>query len=614
MEQGLKAALVVAVMLLPALVAARQQPPEITGEWENLGPQVRRSRIYSQEVGRDPDGNEVFYLGMVDAKQTFVLALDPLTGEGKQLNLEGWGGQVWDVCAHSSGLAYATIGPGAIFELNAATGEVRLIGEPPEGEDVVWELYEAEDGNLYGGTYPNAKLARVNLKSGEIEDLGRMDLEQKYVRTIATEGEWVYCGCGVTRPAVWAYNIRTGEKTQLLPDAAREGAGWGRAQTRIDGNVYIYGNGEGRWRVSGLNLEPVDELPRMPFHELQDGTRLFAYDNAGPERQYLAVTPDGEEHQVSFDYESSGIKLWDVFSGPDGRIYGNTHTPITLFAFDPASGETEVLGDPVGHAGQVYASTWIDGKLHMAAYSDCTYTVWDPARPWNFGTEPENNPRRLGTTSRQLQRAGDLILAPDGQHTIVCGLPGYGQIGGAIVIVDPEAQEFEVIDDVVGTQSPWSLATTPDDDVIAIGTTMYSGSGTEKIVTPGRVVMWNWRTHETLSELTPWEDEVQINTLLRLGNELWIIGAPDGHIAVYDFVQGEIVYEDYWNYGAGELVYRPEDGMIYSAMYGWVVRIDPKTREHELLATYPGLDWDIALAGDYLYAIHETDLLRLPLQ
>ncbi|MEA3403705.1 MAG: hypothetical protein U9R79_20890 [Armatimonadota bacterium] len=606
--------LTLTLALLPMMALGRQDPEAITGDWEDLGAQVSRSRIYSRAVGKDTTGAEVYYLGMSDAKAAFVLALDPLTGEPAgprgQFSFDGYPGQVWHICAHSNGKAYATTGSGGIFELDAATGAQRFIGNPPEGEQVVWELYEASDGNLYGGTYPRAKLARVNLETYEVEDLGRMDPEQKYVRTIAVEGDYVYCGCGVTRPAVWAYNIHTGEKTQMLPDEAREGPGWGRAMTRIDGNVYVYGNGDGKWRVSGLEMERVEEIPHYPYQELEDGTRLYAWSGAGPRREYVVAPRDGESRAVTFDYDCSGPKLWEIFPGPDGRIYGNTHTPITLFAFDPETGETEVFGDPVGHAGQVYASTWIDGRLHMAAYSDCTYTVWDPELPWDFGTEPDSNPRRLGTASRHLQRAGDLIEAPDGRHTIVAGLPGYGRLGGAIVIVDPQKQDFQVFDDVVAPQSPWSLSRTPDDDIIAVGTTMYSGTGTDRVVSLGRLVLWNWRTSEVVKELTPWEDEVQINSFLRLDNELWMIGAPDGRIAVYDFDTGELTHLDYWNYGAGHLVHRPEDGMIYSNMRGWVVRIDPATQEHELLATYPKLH-GCALVGDYLYGFDNTHLLRL---
>lgn len=608
------------ILLLPATVSARRAPEAVTGDWEDLGVQVRRSRIFSRAVGRDSEGNEVYYLGM----NGFVLALDPLTGRpaGPKGQFDLGSAWIWHICAHSNGKAYATAGKHGVFEFDAATGEQRNIGPPPEGEDVIWELYEASDGHIYGGTYPSAKLVRVNLDGYEVEDLGRIDPEQKYVRTIAVEGEYVYCGCGVTQPSVWAYHIPTGQKTQLLPDEAREGPGWGRAMTRIDGRVYVWGNGGGGWRVSGLDLERVEEIPHYPYQELEDGTRLYAWDNAGPDRRYIVAPPGGEQFTVGFDYDTPGTAIWGLFSGPDGRIYGNTHTPITLFAHDPDTGETQVYGDPVGHAGQVYASTWIDGKLHMAAYSDCSYTVWDPSRDWNFGTEPESNPRRLGDTRPHVQRAGDLIAAPDGVHTIVAGLPGYGHLGGGIYIVDPAARTFEAHDDVVAPQSPWSLSDTPDPDVIAIGTTMYGGTGTDRVVTLARVVFWNWGTAEIVGEFTPWDDElnradyakldneVQVNSFLRLGSRLWMIGAPDGRIAVYDFGTEELTHLEYQDYGSGRLLHRAEDGMIYSNMAGWIVRIDPRTHAHELLATHPGAR-GCALSGDWLYAFDGPNLLRI---
>ncbi|MCD6361253.1 MAG: WD40 repeat domain-containing protein [Armatimonadetes bacterium] len=608
--------MVAVIALCPLIVHAREAATEITppDAWEDLGTPVKLSRVYSQAVGKDTAGREVYYLGMTDAVRAFVLALDPLTGEGRQFNLDGYPGQVWSICAHSNGKAYATTGSGGIFELDAATGGQRFIGGPPEGEKVVWELYEAADGNLYGGTYPNCKLARVDLDTYRIEDLGRMDPVQMYVRTIAVEGDYIYCGCGVTAPAVWAYNFRTGEKTQLLPDEARQGAGWGRATKREDGRVYIYGNGGKCWRVSGLEIEPVAKPPHMPYYELQDGTRLFAYTKFIEKNQYLVVTPDGEKRMVGFTYDCTGTRLWDIFTGPDGRVYGNTETPITLFAYDPASGETQVYGNPVGHAGQVYASTWISGRLHMAAYSDCTYTIWDPALPWSFGTEEGDNPRRIGKTSRELQRAGDLILAPDGKHTIVAGIPGYGRSGGAIVIVDPEAAEFEVVKQPFLPQSPWRLSTTPDDDIIMVGTSLYGGSGAPRVITPGRLILWNWRTRETVREFTPWEDEYVIDSLLRIGDRFWFIGAPNGKIGVFDFTSGEIVHLDDWGYGAGHLQLREEDGMIYAAMGGHVVRIDPATREHEVIATYPGLHRQIALSGEWLYAFTNMHLLRIKLE
>ena len=606
--------LLVVVIMIPAPAAENQSSSAIPPDrWEDLGVPVRRSSVYSQAAGRDTAGRETLYLGFSDSK-VFVLALDPRTGKGRQLDLLGKSGQVWGLCAHSNGKAYASIGAGPIFELDVASGNVRLLGTAPKGEDVVWELWEADDGNLYGGTYPNAKLARVNVKTGAIEDLGRMDPEQMYVRTVAVQGDYVYCGCGVTKPSVWAYNIRTGEKTQLLPDEARNDKGWGRAFKRIDGNTYIYGSGEGAYRVTGLKIEKVAKMPDAPLLELADGTRVLVYNESGPERKYWLVKPGVRKDEVHFDYTSSGTPLWDLIEGPDGRVYGNSATPITLFAFDPATKQTQIYGDPVGHAGQIYSWMWREGKLHMAAYSECTYTVWDPSRPWTFGTEPENNPRRIGKTSRQVQRAFGMMPAPDGKHVIVGGVPGYGRVGGGLVIVDPEEAKFDVIEKPVGDQSPWTLAQTPDPAIIAIGTSTYGGTGSKRTIAPGRLVFWDWRQRRVVSELTPWQDEIVMASLLRVGDELFVCGAPKGKIAVYDFKARKIVRNADWGFGTGRLRLRPSDGKVYSFMGGRLVRFEPATLRQEVLGSYPDLGTPIAITGPFAYGIVDTHLVRFKLE
>ena len=105
------------LVLCPLTSHAWEAATEITpaDAWEDLGTPVKKSRVYSQAVGKDTAGNEVYYLGMTDAVRAFVVALDPMSGESTQFNLEGYPGMPWGLCAHSNGKAYASTGSGAAW-------------------------------------------------------------------------------------------------------------------------------------------------------------------------------------------------------------------------------------------------------------------------------------------------------------------------------------------------------------------------------------------------------------------------------------------------------------------------------------------------------------------
>ena len=589
------------------------------GRWEDLGVPVRRSQVYSQALGKGPAGREILTLGMRDPVETFVLALDPHTGRGRQIPLAGQGGQVWSICAHSNGRAYATTGPGAaeagaLFEVDLGNSPARRLGGPPAGENVVWELVEGADGSLYGGTYPGAKLVRLTPATGAIEDLGRMDPDEMYVRSVATAGEYVYAGCGPKRPAVWAYHLPTGRKTQILPEAARAAADWGRPYRAADGCLYATGAGGRAYRVEGTAVTEVAKPPRPAPLLLGDGTRVDVKEESGTDQIYWLVGSKGERRAVSFTYACGGTDLFAVFNGPDGRIYGTTRTPITLFAFDPATGKAEVYGNPVRHAGQVYAWIWHQGRLHMTAYSRCTYSVWDPSRPWRFGAQPEDNPRVLGSVSRSIQRAGSMVLLPDGKRILVGGLPSYGRVGGGLALVDPEAPTFEVVERPVGEQSPWAIATTTDPDVVLLGTDMAGGSGTQGAVrsSPARLVFWNWRERRPIHELVPWEDEPGISSILRLEGQVLVCGRESGRLAVLDLASRTIAHRFAGGCDArgARLARRPADGKVYASAGGKLFRIDPAARRCEALGSYPGLGEFLAFDKEHVYGVAGTHLVR----
>jgi streptogramin lyase len=611
------------LLLLPLLWAgpapAQEADPAVPvvekrGAWEDLGIPVRRCGLYSQTLARDAAGKQVLCLGFKDT-QCFLLLLDPQTGQGKQVVFTGVDAQIWSLCAHSNGKVYATLGSGHIFEVDPTTGEYRELARPPKDEVVVWELYEGPDGNLYGGTYPNAKLVRINPQSGEVTDLGRMDPEEMYVRTIALQGDYVYCGCGPKQPAVWAYHIPTGQKTQILPEEARQGPGWGRPTRTIDGQLLMTGAGDKRYQVQGLEVTATERKVRPAVLRLDDGRYVAIEDRSGPDRVYFLVDDKGGRTEVKFNYSGAGTTLFALFPGPDGRLYGTTRSPITLFALDPVTGAVTEYGDPVGHGGQVYAWLWREGKLHMTAYSRCTYSVWDPARPWRFGAEPESNPRVLGRLSRHVQRAGGMLGLPDGR-VLTGGLPSYGYIGGGLVFIKPDEPAFELIEKPVGEQSPWALVLADEPHTVILGTDMMGGSGTQTAVqqSPARVVWYDYEARRITHEMVPWPEEVGLKSLLRQGNLLYLSGRTTGRLGVLDLRTRQLQFTLETGVAAGGRLTAGPDGKVYWSAEGHLLRLDPATGKCDTLATYPGLGEFITFAGDHVYGFADTRVLRLPLK
>lgn len=603
------------------LAPVKPTPP---GKWESLGTPVRLSQIYKTVIYTDKSGSQMIIFGMRDAINTFLLFVDPYTGKTKQIDLNVKG-QVWDICTHSTGRIFATVGSGPVFEIDVQKGQSRLIAMPPPGQIVIWQLLEASDGHIYGGTHPGCKLVRLNVNTMMIEDLGRIDPDRPYANRCAVKGDYVYVGCGVVTPAVWAYNIKTGNKKQLLPEKAQQFKYFGTAEEFSDGNIYIRGGDSTgtslHFRVDGENTTEIsqDNLPAQKRLVLKNGDEIVISGTAGPEKKFIRRDKNGQEIKVAYDYTCTSTQLWDVFNGPDGLIYGTTHTPITLFRFNPDTKKTEIFVDPVGHAGQIYKSIWYQGTLHMTAYSKATYTVWNPARPWSaVGTNDTDNPQRIGSTTRDIQRTGDMIIAPDGRQIIIGGQPGYGAVGGGMMIADPEKREFNLYKGVAGDQSIRSLSTTPDDSIIAIGTSRYAGSGAVQQMSSGRIIFWDWKKRKIISEFSPWDDVAIINTLIRLGNNLYILGEGPGRLGVYDFISKKMIRQSEigrFTPHHGTMVYSAEHNLFFVVINGnRLYSINPGTLKAELLGAYPNLLTPLVPQKDYIYGVTPTDIVRFKIK
>ena len=588
----------------------------------NLGTAVSRNSLYNHAIGHDPDGNPLYFQAY-KGEPWILLVIDPLTGEAEQHTAEHVGNPYGILFAGNGKLYVSTGGSGEdkVYCYDPATKQLQYLGRPAGTEDVVWTLAEGDDGRIWGGTYPNAKLISIDPETHEMRDWGRISPTQPYVRFLDARGPYVYCNCGPSRAEVWAFDTRTGEKTEILPEHFQPLLRYGYAQKRADGEVYISA-GEHTVRVDGTEVVPVDELPpATPANhqgrpdrqvlQMPDGTVIRANHQTGSDRRYFVEPPGGERRAVEFEYEGTKTSLWALEAAPDGLIYGTTRSPITLFTIDPATDEVTVLGDPIGANGQVYGWLWHEGRLFMAAYGGSRMTVWDPARPWDFGSAPESNPRFIGTIG--IGRPASLILAPDGRQLLAGGVPGYGTYGGVITLIEPEEPRIEMIPDLLGTQSVASMVTIPETELVCIGTTWRGGSASEAPQSDPRLLLWDFGNRDMIYETVPVPGENSIVQMIMLDGLIYATTDGTGHLIVFDPSTQAVLHTDELGYGAGCLFglrHNPADGMIYAISGDSIVRICPETFEIERLGTYPGMDWGLGIAGDRIYVYSGSDLIR----
>jgi len=617
--------MLVAVGFSPALAQVAAPSP---GAFIDLGEPVRRNALYNHVLGRDARGHERYYHAF-RGEPWFLLSFDPQTGAAREYIAAGHKGNPWGALWASDQKLYVSTGGGGtddVFVFDPATDKLRYLGRPTTSEIVVWTLTEAANGRLYGGTYPNAKLISVDLKTHQLIDHGRLSPDQKYIRTVASHGPYVYGNAGPAKPAVWAFDTRTGEKTQILPERFRTAQGWGNAQRRADGRVYLAPAENVFFRVDGIELVTVDRLPEaLPENEqgypsrviveTADGTRFTVDDLTGPERRYFRTPRGGETQAVTFSYTGTATDLWAVEDAPDGTIYGTTRSPITLFAVDPRNDQARVLGDPSGRRGQVYGWQWVDRRLYMATYGDSRLTMWNSAEPWRSILQEGANPRYLG--SHRIGRPSVLTLAPDRRYLLVSGVPDYGATGGVLTLFDLQTETFETLEGLVGSQSIQAATAVPDLDLVCFGTTWRGGSASVAAASDPRIILFDVARRRIAFETVAVPGEAGVVQMVAHNGLVYATTGDVGYLVVFDPRRREVVHRAPLGFGPGKLF-----GLRYSAAHDSLfalsgtsaVRIDPRSFAITHLGQHPGITAGLAIANGAIYVCAGTRLLKLPLR
>lgn len=598
------------LLLISALCCCLPALPQPSSTFESLGIPVRKAGLMGVLVGPGPEeGSERIYFNFrQDGGKLFLVAVDPVTNKSEQFRSPAGTG-AWGFIVGPGNKIYLGTHEGPdpqdsgqilVFDPRHPELQIQIVGRPSETETYLWQFAIGQDGKLYAGTFPKAKLVSYDPATGAMQDLGVMDETQQYTRNICVgrDGK-IYLGIGYGRANVVVYDPETGKHKSILPDEFTGDPQQTTASVSkgVDGEVYVSAirmvDQEGKkapasitLRVENEKLVEVSSPPAMTdFRALKDGRRVL---NEHMDGKYDLVSPDGTVEHRTFTYQGDGAGLFIVANGPLGRIYGGTFMPNELFWFDPATGEMQNPGNPTEVGGEMYSLIDHHGIVYLCAYPGSFLSKWDPAKPWNYGRGPENNPQGFGTLGPGHLRPRAMVHGP--QDFIYIGsYPEYGMHGGSLGVWDPVQDKLiENYHPLIPDQSITALAYDGNTGLLYGGTSTQGGGGTTPKAKEAVFFVFDPAQKKLVSVRAPVPDAAYIRALCQSGRKLFGI-ANGAMLFVYDLDKKDIVHTA--DLGVGSVLdcsLGPwKDGRLYGVASKSIFRLDPDTFNVEVLAEYP---------------------------
>jgi len=585
-----------------------------TSTFEDLGVPVRKAGLRAAIVGPDARGeNRLLYFSFNQAgAPLFLFCVDPDTHQTKQY-VAPQGPGAWGLIAGPDHKIYLGTWDGALilrFDPARSDRGIEVVGRPAPSESYIWNYAVGRDGKLYGCTYPGAKLVSYDPGSGKMEDLGRMDPTEMYARSVAAAGDGkIYVGIGYARANVVAYDPATRSHKAILPEQYRK-TGAAEVFAAANGKVYArVGNQLFRCENEQAVLAGPGENPAHVPQTLADGWILSRADDS---RYTLSDPKTGKERGYEFTYEGAGSEVFVVGAGPDGRSYGSSILPLELFVYDPATGKSEDLGNPTPVTGEIYSMVALGDNLYVCAYPGSWLSVYDPRKPFKYGTARDSNPRGIGHVGDGHLRPRAMIVGP-GKRLYIGSLPPYGELGGALGIYDAASDKFvENYRNIIPKQSVVSLAWEQRSGLVFGGSSIAGGGGSTPTEKEAHFFAFDPVARKKTLDIVPVAGDTVIVAMAAAEGKVFAVSRPSNALFVYDPTSHEIVHREKIPFGAQlEISLACFRGKLYGLAGRAVYCLDPKTYAVQKVAAYDSrVSCGFAVNDTGIYFGSGTHLIR----
>lgn len=637
----------------------------------DLGPALSSVNVRAVAFGQLPDCRSVAY-ALSNGDPATLSVLDVLTGKrifGTEIPGAELGGFV---TPGPDGLIYFTCRSpmkGGLFSLDPVSFDVTLIAEDIAGQSVLYDGSFGPDGRLYVGTYPHAHVLAYDPATGEIEDYGTQTEDAAYVFGLGVVDGEVWVGTGPV-PHLFRIDIASGERTELQPPThVMEGTDWFTGIEQRGDLVFVRLSPRGTY-----DMAVYDQLTETWLEEIVEGTFdaaptavvrlnrvyylqgdvLMGYDlrmrrtlSVGfedsalreelseavgtygiasseelpglPPYTVVGLNTDGvlwtystrrkQGSSVIADVLASPAGTHSIGTGPDGAVYMGAYLSSGVIGrIDPDTEEITRLRGPkqadtiVAHGQQLVISSYPGAVAHIG----------DPSAAWHWSAFDQILMLGRGAPNYQDRIFG---VASVGERIALGSVPDYGQLGGALTILDPSTGDLEFHRDVVPQQSIVTLA--HSDGLVYGGTSIHGGLSTTPAQNTAQLFIWDVSAAALVSaeEVVP---GAKVIPEIAFGPDglLWGL-AGEGTVFAVDPTTGAVVHRIATGLPFGEswglltsLFSRTSEGCLYAAGGNALLRIDPAAATAEVV-----VDGDVryaALGGnDRIYLAGEINVYRL---
>ena len=573
----------VLILLTPVAYAQRSGTFAPVGDFRGIGHQL------VAVVGPGPTpGSERLYASYVYAPKTFdLVAIDPDTGSTEVFpdpTHEEYG--AWGMTDGPDGNIYLGTLPHAHFlKLDRKQGALLDLGRPSSSEQYIWDVVFGSDGRLYGVTSPNCKLVTYDPATRRLDDLGRLDPTESYARSVvASDDGFIYVGIGSNRVNIAAYEIRTGQHREILPENV-QGKGFARVYRGPNGEIFgAYGTHKFRLtQWSATELEPGLTAPAAALTTLRDKRDLSLSVKSGA----LIVTAKNPSTHANVDHETAysghSLSLARIGFGPDGLLYGSSELPASLIRANANQQSLEEIGS-LG-SGEVYSFLSYRQRLLIGAYSDLSSLMsYQPALPFQAARE-SGNPVLVSIENSAGWRPMDMVAGADGS-VYVGIIAGYGQLESPLIEWNPETNSVKQYAGVVHDESIYSLTTWHN--LIIGGTSISGGSGSHATQKDAKLFIWDTKTHHKDFETVVVPGAENITDLITAPNNL-VYGVAGNTLFEFDPATKTITRKTALPFSG--VIYNcvslDGTGKIWGLAHSGIFTIDPKTFKALLIAKAP---------------------------